>query len=391
MNAEKATEIARTDLPLYVFPTFMRSGKQYYMVKSEDPRSKALKWFPGSCLARFREEEIPRYRKRYARVKVERRFVKEASVFAPWKQDDFGVLKKCLDHDRRYWKVASKVVKDREDRQAVEAAVARHLPLLKALHLHMAASSGFPATTEPEWRKLQARCRFLDASVKQSAIDNHFYAVNFEGEAQDDNPDRALIRFEFVELLVRVAKEKYFRTGACATVAEAFEKLLATNVSPLCREEVHAWQGFREDKLYTLEVNDVLQTNKEGIRKVYDYYVSQVGTQKLMTLENVKDLFMGRCDIELKIEDVMYNFAMSKMTCADENGEGTFKYAHLYYVEFLEMIGRVAHFRFKGSEMEGLPLHEQIEHVLDGLFMFIPKLKRKTVDLEDEYEETESD
>ena len=274
VNTEKAAEIARIDLPLYVFATFMRSGKQYYMVKHEEPRSKALTWYPGSCLARFREEEIPRYRKRYARVRVERRFVKEASVFAAWKQDDSVVLKKCFDHDRRYWKVASKVVKDREDLKAVEAAIRHHLPYLKALHLHMAASSGFPATTEPEWRRLQARCRFLDASVKQSTIDNHFYAVNFEGEAQDDNPDKALIRFEFIELLVRVAKEKYRAGGPCATVAEAFEMLLDRNVLPQYREEAQVWQGFRDDLLYTVEVNDLFLANRDGLRKVYDYYVS---------------------------------------------------------------------------------------------------------------------
>lgn len=83
------------------------------MIKDQEANSKSFKWYPASCIARFREEEIPRYKKRYARVKVERRFVKEASVFATWKQDDPTVFKKCIEHDKRYWKLASKVVKDR--------------------------------------------------------------------------------------------------------------------------------------------------------------------------------------------------------------------------------------------------------------------------------------
>ena len=98
---------------------------------------------------------------------------------------------------------------------------------------------------------------------------------------------------------MRVAKEKYTRTGTCATVAEAFEMLLERNVVPACHEEAHAWQGFRDDLLYTVEVNGVFQANREGLRKVYDYYVSQVSVQRALTLANVKDLFMGRYDVIL--------------------------------------------------------------------------------------------
>lgn len=41
--------------------------------------------------------------------------------------------------------------------------------------------------------------------------------------------------------------------------------------------------------------------------------------------------------------------------------------------------------------MEYLPLQEKIEHILDGIFVIIKGLKRKSVNLDDEFEETESD
>ena len=50
--------------------------------------------------------------------------------------------------------------------------------------------------------------------------------VNFEEVEQNDNPDKALIRFEFIELLVRIAKDKYQKTGVTKTVTDAFEMLI---------------------------------------------------------------------------------------------------------------------------------------------------------------------
>jgi len=43
-------------------------------------------------------------------------------------------------------------------------------------------------------------------------------------------------------------------------------------------------------------------------------------------------------------KDILYNFGASKMTIADEN-EDEKKYTYLYFVEFLEMIGRCAAFK----------------------------------------------
>jgi hypothetical protein len=60
-------------------------------------------------------------------------------------------------------------------------------------------------------------------------------------------------------------------------------------------------------------------------------------------------------------------------------------------VEFIEMIGRVAHMKFKGSDLDTLPLNEKIEFVLDDLFTAVKGLKRKPVVIQEEFEETASD
>lgn len=42
-----------------------------------------------------------------------------------------------------------------------------------------------------------------------STIDRIFIATNVETESLEDNPDRDLCRYEFFEILVRIADEKY--------------------------------------------------------------------------------------------------------------------------------------------------------------------------------------
>ena len=52
---------------------------------------------------------------------------------------------------------------------------------------------------------------------------------------------------------------------------------------------------------------------------------------------------------------------MSKQTVALENEEDQKRYKYATLPEFLEMIGRVAHYKYKGSELENIPLSNKIE------------------------------
>jgi hypothetical protein len=63
------------------------------------------------------------------------------------------------------------------------------------------------------------KAKFIDKYLNQSSLDRLFIASNFELEDQEDNPDTALIRFEFIELLMRIAVEKYKKPGKFSSYA----------------------------------------------------------------------------------------------------------------------------------------------------------------------------
>ena len=65
--------------------------------------------------------------------------------------------------------------------------------------------------------------------MPQSTVDRYFLQVNMEVEDHGDNPDKALIRFEYIELMIRLAIEKYKRLRVFNTVCLALEMLFEKN------------------------------------------------------------------------------------------------------------------------------------------------------------------
>ena len=77
---------------------------------------------------------------------------------------------------------------------------------------------------------------FYDKQLNSQIVDTLFVAVNFEDNSNgydgDDNPDKLLCRYEFLEILIRIAAEKYIKTKKCTTYTEAFKAILNDFVYP---------------------------------------------------------------------------------------------------------------------------------------------------------------
>ncbi len=144
---------------------------------------------------------------------------------------------------------------------------------------------------------------------------------------------------------MRIAIEKYKKTGECKTASEAFESLLQQNIQIISQHK--EWQYFRETYIWTLEVNDVLHYNLDLIKKVFDSCFK--GKQIHITMDQATDLFTKTSDCCLSYKEAVYCYGISKMTVSNENGELTL-YKKMYFVEFLEMICRVADAKFKSAD-----------------------------------------
>ena len=107
--------------------------------------------------------------------------------------------------------------------------------------------------------------------------------------------------------------------------------------------------------------------------------------KKFMTAKEAVSLFSKDSLVGLSEKEAVFFFGMSKMSNDQETSEYR-KYQVIQQVELLEMIARVADFKFADS---GSSLTEKLELLLDELFPFVGFQRRPV--LIDVDENSESD
>ena len=164
--------------------------------------------------------------KRVKQRRLERKFDLSTSLFHSWKTDLARTYKRCFVADMKYSKIY-KFVKDPADFKAVSDLLLKNYELIFEQYLYGQATSNYPSVGMMDFANLCSAWKIVhprDLSI--SDIDRLFYAVNFEevqGEQGDleDNPDKELCRYEFFEIIVRMAKLKFEKRKARLSVAEA--------------------------------------------------------------------------------------------------------------------------------------------------------------------------
>ena len=95
-----------------------------------------------------------------------------------------------------------------------------------------------------------------------ATIDRLFIATNANVSITsfgEGFPERDLTRFEFYEIIVRLAAAKYKDPGFSPDYASALKKLLEDNIYP--NLELKELAPFRREDLWNLDVHDVVQAN----------------------------------------------------------------------------------------------------------------------------------
>ena len=167
-----------------------------------------------------------------------------------------------FDFEIKKWKVP-RFIKDPEDYEACVKLLRTHLRQVTSIFINLIATSTYPNISWIDFSNFVSECKLVDGkNLQLSTIDRLFIATNFEVEQNSLNPDNALVRFEFYEILLRLVGARFKDPGITNTYAEGFEKLRHYLV------QRHPWQEFRDERLWTLEVNDVMEANIEGLKKV---------------------------------------------------------------------------------------------------------------------------
>lgn len=157
--------------------------------------------------------------------------------------------------------------------------------------------------------------------------------MNFEGVpgGLDDNPDKELCRYEFFELLVRMAIAKFPNYPPADALRKLVEEYMLTDPNLL------SWWRFRQELIWTLEVDDLLKANTHITRKLYQSV--QTVLKKQFHLEDAVQM-VSHSTLKLTDKDTTLAFSYSKFPVTDEMIDIT-NVQLLNFGEFQEFICRL--------------------------------------------------
>ena len=163
-------------------------------------------------------------------------------MFKAFRFDTPAILKQISKEDIRHWK-GYRFIKSEEDRADTEEVLKKYFSQLKTVFLHLASSSMWPNIGTLDFCEFAGRSKIIDNAVNISAVDRCFIGATLKVE-NSLAPCNGLRRFEFLEILVRLANIKYIESKVVNTYKEATEKIITECV--VAHFTPDPWQEFRE-------------------------------------------------------------------------------------------------------------------------------------------------
>lgn len=170
-----------------------------------------------------------------------------------------------------------------------------------------------------------------------------------------------MMRYEFLEALVRSALAKYGKGQATDDVAEAVRMLMEKNIIPnLPAGGALVTNDFRTQRLYNEDVDLIFKKHQVLLKAMWSRYrLKPIGgglRTKVVRMEGWLQLMNDAhlVDGQFTLQDSTLAYLWSRMQTVDEIKDYQ-KMISLTFIDFLEALGRVA-------DMKSFPTSQDLEH-----------------------------
>eukprot|EP00943_MAST-04B_sp_MAST-4B-sp1_P009198 g9198.t1 len=210
-----------------------------------------------------------------------------------------------------------------------------------------------------------ADCKIPDnksKTCKRKDLDTIFIVANVEedksSKVNKTNDDRALMRFEFLEVVIRIAVQKYLRSGDTDDVSDAVRMLCEQNIKPnLDDEAIHDSNQFRKHRLYFEDVDKCMKKHMSRLKMIFKVFAKpKVGFTKFDLMDMEEWFFLLKCcdlfDEDFTQREGKLAFAWAQMAVADEVRR-RLQFKCITFEDFLEALARVC-------DMKALPTDDDI-------------------------------
>ena len=301
----------------------------------------------------------------------------QKSVFREYRFEDEELLYRCFEFDWDNSKL-QKLIRDAEEVKVIRPLLWRHYKGFKEVYRYYSCYSpqGYVfCIALNAFTDMCTQCGLV-TDMKLSDIDFEFKATNYtEVRNNPRNPPNALVRHQIMEIFVRLAIDKYIKTGLEKRLSAALERLIAEHLTSVFdRFDSNRWRWSR---YLTEDTDRVLKANLPMLQSIYSansQLLVKPGHKPFMSLAEFQLICASASLINdsFSARDVDFCFNLSMMTQVDELNED--RHCQMSLVEFFEALGRVAEMgRYAG---ENKALHESLSVVMQKLLVICPKQLR---------------
>lgn len=267
------------------------------------------------------------------------------SIFKDYRADSQDFLLDCFDFD---WK-ASKLMnfaKVPEIQEKIKELLISFYPLIIEAYRTLSAYSGNElfCITQNVLIDFLNQAHIIDNIFQVSDLGVNWNAANAGKEKGEIyNAGNGLCRYEFMEIIVRIANDRYVRHKVAKNPAEALEKLIDEHLKELLPSYDN--RVFRQEKYMIEEIDYFIKAHKvvfEALFKKYSGRKAVPGQKPFMSLDEFRMLCVdtGMISESFTTREIDVCYSQAMMTQIDY----LYKKRHLEmnYVEFLEAICRAA-------------------------------------------------
>lgn len=145
-------------------------------------------------------------------------FMKDRSVFRDFKDDNKSYLRKCFEQDINYTKIQRTVKGEEDVLEDIKEVLFKHFVKINNIFLYYIGISTYPTISMNDFTSWANKCNIIDGKwINLSTLDRILITTNVALHGLISSAERDLNRYEFLEIIVRIANALYRESKVCET------------------------------------------------------------------------------------------------------------------------------------------------------------------------------
>ncbi|CAI2369640.1 unnamed protein product [Moneuplotes crassus] len=297
-----------------------------------------------NCLPRPKKFKAKKKKK----SKIKPQFEITKSVFKKYQNEGSKLMERCFEFDWKCSKIG-KVIKSEDQREPIKKYLKENYRLIREAYKYFAGISPcgiVPGIGQNAFNEIVNATHICNNKrLKLADIDFEFI-VTKAGNKKTLNPERWLIRYQFMEIFVRLALHMYYKPKIEKTHSESVIKFMDQHIMPFFTK--FDCQKWRVDHLWNTECEEVLAKNAGILQKVYNRYSGMYtlpGRVKFMSIDEfitlINDSEVLTNEVAVGNAELGAQFNLSMSTQIDEVEKD--RHCQMMFFEFMEAVARVAY------------------------------------------------